>query len=313
MSIKASCSCGFAFAVKDEFAGRRVKCPKCNSPVSIPGRLVEPAIDPVKAQAAVAEPASKKGTRTVSPSGTVANIGAKKTPLSPPKVERKAKSPVNNEVVWNRSEKFNPVLDLLDEAGVKRAAAGPVCPHCEAEMSPTAIICVHCGFNKESGERLETFSDVKDERMTGSTHVENDTDLILAKAERDINNAPNSALNQDFGDGSDSIVVALGALLGFGLIIVAGVLTVLVMDRLQEQADPALVSFVTSTALVVGCYLYITYTAFRMSMIQGIICAVTVQYCVVFAFIQGRSLLLFGIVMQIALIISAVAGYFRFS
>ena len=146
-----------------------------------------------------------------------------------------------------------------------------------------------------------------------SNFAETDTINFCAQAERDIKNAPNSALNQDFGDGSDSIVVALGALLGFGLIIVAGVLTVLIMDRLAQQANPALISFVSSTVLVAGCYIYLTYTAFRISVLQGFFCAATIVYCVVFAFMQGRSLILFGIIMNVALIIASVSGYIYFS
>jgi hypothetical protein len=311
MRIKASCTSGFAFAVKEEFAGKLVKCPKCSAAVTIPGK-------PTQQPVAASKPSSTKNktmqesTRVVQP-GVVANAsGSKKSLTAPPKYERKPKSTGSNQVVWNRTEKFNPILDLLDEAGVKRAATGPVCPHCEAEMSPTAVICVHCGFNRETGERLETFSDIRDENANTSMHIETDTEQLLAKAERDIRNAPVSTTNQDFGDGSDSIVVALGALLGFGLIIVAGVLTVLIMDRLAEQANPAMISFVTSTALVVACYLYITYTAFRVNSIHGLVCLLTIEYCVIFAFMQGRSLILFGIIMKVAMIISAVSGYIQF-
>lgn len=310
MPIKTSCTCGFAFAVKDEFAGKRVKCPKCNAQLVISGQ-------PTTANAAAknkppVNSTVQDGTRVVRPGVTVGSHGAKSAINSPPKVDRKPKTSNSNEVVWKNSERFNPLLDLLDDAGVKRASSGPVCPHCEAEMAPTAIICVHCGFNKETGERLETFSDIKNDNDAVSTFVETDTDLLLAKAERDIKNAPNSALNQDYGDGSDSIVVALGALLGFGLIIVAGVLTVLIMDRVATQSNPALISFVTSGVLVVGCYLYLTYTAFRINVMQGIGCALTVEWCVIFAFLQGRSLIIFGMIMQIAIIIAGVSGYIYF-
>jgi hypothetical protein len=84
------------------------------------------------------------------------------------------------------------------------------------------------------------------------------------------------------------------------------------MDRLADQANPALISFVTSTALVVACYLYLTYTAFRISSVQGLICLLTIEYCVIFAFSQGRSLLLFGIIMKVAMIIAAISGYIQF-
>ena len=36
MPIKVSCTCGAAFAAKDELAGRTVACPKCQQPLTIP-------------------------------------------------------------------------------------------------------------------------------------------------------------------------------------------------------------------------------------------------------------------------------------
>jgi len=36
MAIKLQCSCGKALSIKDEFAGRKVKCPACQKPLNIP-------------------------------------------------------------------------------------------------------------------------------------------------------------------------------------------------------------------------------------------------------------------------------------
>ncbi len=54
MPIKVQCACGAAFAAKDELAGRTVKCPKCQQPLTIPAAAV-----PVAAQAA--QPAAHPG------------------------------------------------------------------------------------------------------------------------------------------------------------------------------------------------------------------------------------------------------------
>lgn len=37
MSIPVSCSCGKSFAAREDLAGKRVKCPNCQSPLTIPG------------------------------------------------------------------------------------------------------------------------------------------------------------------------------------------------------------------------------------------------------------------------------------
>ncbi len=36
MAIKVTCSCGKTVSAKDELAGKRVKCPDCSEPISIP-------------------------------------------------------------------------------------------------------------------------------------------------------------------------------------------------------------------------------------------------------------------------------------
>ncbi len=318
MPIKASCNCGFSFAVKDEFAGKRVKCPKCAQPVSIISTPV-PQVPVAQQQAAakkIDSPADRtklEGTRVVRSGMTVGGSNSNLSLQSPPKVARDQKTNSPNGNFLKRGERSNPILDLLDDAGVKSVTTEPVCPKCAVVMSPTAIICVHCGFNRETGERLETFSDVKLQPGAPTTFIESDTDRLLAIAEKEIKAAPNSVLNQDFGDGSDSIVVAIGALLGFGLIIAAGVMTILVMDRMAQVVEPVQISFVSSTLIVALCMIYISYVAFRASVLHGVMCVLTIQYCVIFAFMQGRGLLVYGIIMQVSLIISAITGYIAFS
>jgi hypothetical protein len=40
MPIDIACECGWTTAVKDEYAGKRVKCPKCNTVVAVPNPTV---------------------------------------------------------------------------------------------------------------------------------------------------------------------------------------------------------------------------------------------------------------------------------
>jgi hypothetical protein len=53
MPIKVSCTCGAAFAAKDELAGRTVACPKCQQPLTIPGGAA-----PAQRQVTASRPAS---------------------------------------------------------------------------------------------------------------------------------------------------------------------------------------------------------------------------------------------------------------
>ena len=83
MTIKVGCGkCNSSFAVRDDFAGKSVKCPKCKSPMQVP--------------------ASTKTAPTAKPPAVAGKTAAG------------AAGP---------SRKFNPLLDLLDEAGVCASAA----------------------------------------------------------------------------------------------------------------------------------------------------------------------------------------------
>ncbi len=57
MPIKVSCTCGAAFAAKDELAGRTVACPKCQQPLTIPGATA--AQRPAPAQRSAPAPAQQ--------------------------------------------------------------------------------------------------------------------------------------------------------------------------------------------------------------------------------------------------------------
>ena len=192
----------------------------------------------------------------------------------------------------------NPLLDLLDEAGVESMPRGPVCENCGSEVAKDAIICVQCGFNMATGQQIETavFEDQDDHlaNVPGMT----DAERILAQAEKDIDDMPVSSYGQDFGDGAESILIA-GVALGILAILVAiGVGTIFVMDQLGDFVRSSLISFWASIALALGCMVWITLVAFLTKTTQGIICVCTGGlYCIVFGFMQGRALLLPTIIL----------------
>lgn len=45
------------------------------------------------------------------------------------------------------------ISDLLDEAGFDHAH-GPRCPQCSKPVQPGALLCVNCGFNLQTGEKV---------------------------------------------------------------------------------------------------------------------------------------------------------------
>ena len=102
MPIRIKCQCGKALSVKDEMAGKAVKCPGCASAIRVP--------------------AANRPAGAAAPSGAASGSDS--------------------------------LADLFDEEGFSQQVAA-VCPSCTAELAAGTVLCTKCGFNIESGERLE--------------------------------------------------------------------------------------------------------------------------------------------------------------
>ena len=122
MPIKVACKCGQKFAAKDELAGKAVKCPKCKQPLRIPGGKQAPS-----------KPAAPKQAP-----------GTPQKPAAP-------QSPAGLGGGGGMDDLFN---DLTVEQSV--TGTGNVCPNCLEGIAQNAVVCVHCGFRMDDGERLET-------------------------------------------------------------------------------------------------------------------------------------------------------------
>ncbi len=261
--------------VRDELAGKRVKCPKCSQPFTVPAqRQAATAVGQVKSP--TGNSGSDRDEYTLAPAAPVRS--------------------------------HNPMLDLLDEAGVESAARGRVCNNCGSDLAARAIICIECGFNNETGKLLETttyFS--RADAVAGMS----DTEKILAKAEKEIEDMPISASEQDFGDGADSILIALVAVVGALILTGIGVGTIFVMDKIGENINTALISFFGSIGIYSFCSIWITTVAFRAKPLHGLACLFTGGlYCIVFGFMQGRALLLPTLICCFAIVIGAISWVF---
>ncbi len=164
MPIAVACSCGQKFAARDELAGKTVKCPKCQKPLKIPG-----------------------GASAAAASGG-ATAGARAPQRTPQAGQSAPAKPVGG------------ISDLLDEAGFSapKPHAGPRCPACDAPMQPGAVLCVECGFNTQSGQRLATLGEGGIALTAGRPMT--DGEKMVAKAARELAEAPIATKGSQFGD-----------------------------------------------------------------------------------------------------------------
>ena len=265
MSIRARCaSCGTSFQAKDSLAGKRVKCPKCDQPITIG--------QPVAARGG----AGKEG-------GNKASLPASAT--------------------------HNPLLDLLDEVQVKSAVRGPVCPNCSKAMSQLAVVCVECGYNVETGKKLTT-SVYEDDLETGVKDVGmTDAELIMAKAQKDIEDMPVTSHGQDFGDGADSFLIAGISLVVMLILVGIGLTVIFTMDIISQSIASWFISFVASLILWAVMAIWITIVAFKQKPVHGIVCIATAGvWCIVYGFMQGKQLLLPTVILLMSVIVGAASG-----
>ncbi|HMO12663.1 MAG TPA: hypothetical protein PKD64_09695 [Pirellulaceae bacterium] len=199
------------------------------------------------------------------------------------------------------------LLDLLDEEGVQGLPQGPICQSCGNVMSASSVICVNCGFNTATGEHLQTVIDYGedyDPSLEGKTNAE----LLLAQAEKDISETPISSQEQDFGDGADSIVIAFVAAAVAGILILAGLAVVLVMEYATADINPAVIAVVVSGIIAFSCHITIVVFAFMDEVVQGVLSLLIPIYAIYYGFTRGSWPRILAIVLALAFVMQIVCS-----
>jgi hypothetical protein len=169
------------------------------------------------------------------------------------------------------------------------------------------VICIECGFNQETGDRLTT--EASEDVAAGANM--SGTEQMMRKAERDLEDIPISTDEDDFGDGAESYIIALVAAF-FGAILLGICMAVILsMEQLSQLMAPAGISFIASILLYVGMAAWLTIVAFKAATGHGIACVASGGlYCPIFGFMQGKTLLLPAIVMLVALFMMTATGLY---
>ena len=171
--------------------------------------------------------------------------------------------------------------DLLDEAGVKEAVTGPTCPACGSEITEGALICIECGYNFESGEQMATMMSQDTLEEGGS-----ETDRMLRKAEKELDESPMHVDEGGFGDGPEAFLIAFGALIGGAFIVGAIVFVIFLFDRITEaEGMTILVTFVMCLLFHVIGRLWIIIVSFFEGPGHGF----GTLLCNIYAYIYGFS------------------------
>jgi hypothetical protein len=171
MPIQLKCTCGKAVSVRDEMAGKAVKCPACQSVIRVPA-------------AGAAKPASPVPKST--PAGQV----------------RQASKPAAAKAPTPAADDFNAgaMDDLFNEAGFE-IRKGKTCPSCFEAIATDAVFCTKCGFNLETGSKVRAHVAEYEDAQSG--------DALLKKAAKDLEFAQKMQDKMNAGSGMPWWMLAL--------------------------------------------------------------------------------------------------------
>lgn len=239
MPIRIQCQCGKTLNVRDDLAGKTVKCPGCGQPIRVGGQAA-PAKPSASMPATQTRPATQSRpaaqSRPAEASGPAASAGG--------------------------------LDDLFDEEGFSQQVAA-LCPACRHEMAHGAVLCTKCGYNKQTGQRLAA-------HQTAGVDIDHGT-LALQKAKADMASADQMQRDMLTKSGMPWWALALVLfVMGSGLTI--AVLVVNASRRVDEnfQFNPlALFFMLAGTAFYLvgsGASILIIVHAFKQDTLKGVLC-----------------------------------------
>ncbi len=291
MSIRLQCSCGKALSVRDDLAGKAVKCPGCQKVLRVAAAGA--------GGAATSRPAATKPVaKPVAKSGSAKPVAKSRSAARPAAAGRPAgggKSAAGGEVLAGELD------DLFSEAGFE-VKQGKTCPQCFASLAPDAVLCTQCGFHLESGGKLQAHVSELEEELGGAA--------ALKKAARDIEVAQRMQEKMERGAGLPWWL--LGVIL-FMLISLTGVGVISV--NLARREDETVTFNAVATLLALGgsamsvvgfgAQLLVIYRAFCEDIKQGLLVFFVPLYVLYYAVTRfdrvGKPLILSIVATSIAI------------
>jgi hypothetical protein len=70
----------------------------------------------------------------------------------------------------DRTAARDDISELLDEADLGRSRTGRRCPECRQDLELDDVLCINCGYNTETGKKLET-KKVEQRRRVGNVLI----------------------------------------------------------------------------------------------------------------------------------------------
>ena len=280
MPIRLKCACGKVLNVRDDLAGKAVKCPGCQTALRVPspGSAASPAKAATSGSAAT-KPAAGAAKKVAAASAAPAAAPAQ--PLV--------------------SLTDGSLDDLFNEAGFE-LRTGKTCPGCFASLAKDAVFCTHCGLNLTTGEQLKAHTTEFEDEQSGEAY--------LKKAALDMERSQQM---------QDKMVSGAGLpwwMLGLILFLLGSTTAVAViavnMSRREEGGGSFdgigwmfFLSAIAAAAVAIGAYAVVIYRACMDSVKQGLLVLFLPPYALYYGFARFRYT---GKPLLLAIVAGAAAG-----
>lgn len=282
MPIRLKCSCGKVLSVRDELAGKAVKCPGCQAALRVPAAGAAAATKSPSAPGA-----AKPGAAPAKPAAGAAKkvATAKATPAAaPPAV----------------SITDGSLDDLFNEAGFE-VRTGKTCPSCFAALANDAVFCTNCGLNLTTGEKVQAHKTEFESEDSGEAY--------LKKAALDMERSQQMQDKMVQGAGLPWWMLGLILFL-LGSTTAVAVIAVNMSKREEGGSFDALgwiffLSALAAAALSIGAYAVTIYRACMDSVKDGLLVLFLPPYALYYGFSRFRYT---GKPLILSILAGAVAG-----
>jgi DNA-directed RNA polymerase subunit M/transcription elongation factor TFIIS len=270
MPIATTCQCGKTLNVKDELAGKAVKCPACQQIIKVPSSGAAP-----KQAAAPGAGAAKPGAaKQAAPRPAASGMPAKANTNAPSNVAAKAAPP-----------KPGAMDELFEEAGFA-VVTGKFCPSCSKLLQPGAILCTQCGYHLESGNKYDGHQSTFEDHDSG--------EAALRRAEVEIKRNRDAQERMEAA-GMPPWMMAMVLFILSSCTAVA-VTAVNVSRRSKDDtttfnatATMLLLAGIAFSAVAIGSSCTVLYRAFKESPKQGMLTLLVPGYVFFYAFTRFKT------------------------
>ncbi len=163
MPITTSCSCGRKLNLKDELAGKTVKCPQCGSALKVPDEkstataVATPPPRPGPADSRIMEkPTSVKKKEDAGPKVVMSNFKSLEDFDAAGNLKKKKKEFTKEEEQAHEIGSTGGAMAKIAAEALAAEKEKPKhrCPVCGKGVKPDDVICIKCGTNIKTGRRI---------------------------------------------------------------------------------------------------------------------------------------------------------------